>query len=157
MITQTEATATVSTPTTGSTTDMTFTFASPAEIFYNQSKNIRQVDVPAISGNMSILADHVPILGVLKPGVVTVFESDGNTKRFFVSSGSIAVHPDSSVQLLSEEAASIENLDPTACQDALSNSKRRLESAKDDKEKAEAQIEIDCAEAALKASSGVFQ
>ena len=29
------------------------------------------------------LAHHVPILGVLKPGVVSVFESDGNTKRYF--------------------------------------------------------------------------
>ena len=28
-------------------------------------------------------AHHVPILGVLKPGVVSVFETDGNTKRFF--------------------------------------------------------------------------
>lgn len=32
--------------------------------------------------NMSS-AHHVPILGVLKPGVVSVFETDGNTKRFF--------------------------------------------------------------------------
>jgi hypothetical protein len=51
-----------------------------------------------MSGNMGILgkwfekinerlsmflAHHVPILGVLKPGVVSVFESDGNTKRYF--------------------------------------------------------------------------
>jgi len=32
---------------------------------------------------LTILAHHVPILGVLKPGVVSVFESDGNTKRYF--------------------------------------------------------------------------
>jgi len=30
-----------------------------------------------------IVAHHVPILGVLKPGVVSVFELDGNTKRYF--------------------------------------------------------------------------
>ena len=44
-----------------------------------------------------------------------------------------------------------------ACQDALSEAQRRLSAAKDDKQKAEAQIEIDCAEAAIKASSGSFQ
>ncbi len=44
-----------------------------------------------------------------------------------------------------------------ACQDALSDAQRRLGSAKDEKQKAEAQIEIDCAEAAIKASSGAFQ
>jgi hypothetical protein len=30
-----------------------------------------------------LLAHHVPILGVLKPGVVSVYETDGNTKRYF--------------------------------------------------------------------------
>ncbi|CAF0863432.1 unnamed protein product [Adineta steineri] len=157
MSTRTQATATAPAPTAGSTADMVFTFASPSEVFYNQAKNVRQVDIPTMSGNMGILAHHVPILGVLKPGVVSVFEADGNTKRFFVSSGSIAVHPDSSVQLLAEEATLVDNLDTKACQDALSDAQRRLGSAKDDKQKAEFQIEIDCAEAAVKASSGAFQ
>ncbi len=44
-----------------------------------------------------------------------------------------------------------------AAQEALSEAQRRLGSAKDDKQKAEAQIEIDCAEAAVKAASGAFQ
>ena len=34
-----------------------------------------------------------------------------NNLLFLVSSGSIAVHPDSSVQLLAEEATLVENLD----------------------------------------------
>ncbi len=44
-----------------------------------------------------------------------------------------------------------------AAQDALSEAQRRLGSAKDDKQKAEAQIEVECAEAAIKAASGAFQ
>ncbi|CAF4859764.1 unnamed protein product [Rotaria sp. Silwood1] len=155
MSARTQATSTA--PASGSAADMLFTFASPSEVFYSQAKNVRQIDVPTVSGNMGILAHHVPILGVLKPGVVSVFEVDGNTKRFFVSSGSVAVHPDSSVQLLAEEATLIENLDSKAAHDALSEAQRRLGTAKDDKQKAEAQIEIDCAEAAIKAASGVFQ
>lgn len=74
-----------------------------------------------------------------------------------VSSGSIAVHPDGSVQLLAEEATLVENLDAKAAQDALADAQRRLGSAKDEKQKAEAQIEVDCAEAAIKAASGAFQ
>ncbi|CAF0866068.1 unnamed protein product [Didymodactylos carnosus] len=151
-------------------------------VFYNQSKNVKQIDVPSMSGNMGILgayylafllfkfsknwtyfilpmflAHHVPILGVLKPGVVAVIENDGTTKRYFVSSGSIAVHQDSSVQLLAEEAIIVENLDTKAAQDTLSDAQRKLQSAKDEREKAEAQIEIECAEAAIKASQGVWQ
>jgi len=177
MSARTQATSSTPAASSGSAADMIFTFASPAEVFYNQAKNIRQVDVPTMSGNMGILgkfiqqsflvlfgfsfhhfsAHHVPILGVLKPGVVSIFEADGNTKRFFVSSGSIAVHPDSTVQLLAEEATLVENLDAKAAQDALAEGQRRLGAAKDEKQKAEAQIEVDCAEAAIKASSGVFQ
>jgi len=157
MSARTQATSATPAPASGSAADMVFTFASPNEVFYNQSKNVRQIDVPTMSGNMGILAHHVPILGVLKPGVVSVFEVDGNTKRYFVSSGSIAVHPDASVQLLAEEATLVENLDPKSAQDALSEAQRRLGSAKDDKQKAEAQIEVDCAEAAIKAASGAFQ
>jgi F-type H+-transporting ATPase subunit delta len=157
MSARTQATSATPAPASGSAADMVFTFASPSEVFYNQAKNVRQIDVPTMSGNMGILAHHVPILGVLKPGVVSVFESDGNTKRYFVSSGSIAVHPDSSVQLLAEEATLVENLDAKAAQDALSEAQRRLGSAKDEKQKAEAQIEIECAEAAIKAASGAFQ
>jgi len=157
MSARTQATSATPAPASGSAADMVFTFASPNEVFYNQSKNVRQIDVPTMSGNMGILAHHVPILGVLKPGVVSVFELDGNTKRYFVSSGSVAVHPDSSVQVLAEEATLVENLDVKAAQDALSEAQRRLGSAKDDKQKAEAQIEVDCAEAAIKAASGAFQ
>lgn len=44
-----------------------------------------------------------------------------------------------------------------AAHDALSEAQRRLGAAKDEKQRAEAQIEVDCAEAAIKAASGVFQ
>ena len=39
------------------------------------------------------------------------FEMMKNLRLFSVSSGSIAVHPDASVQLLAEEATLVENLD----------------------------------------------
>ncbi|GFY60220.1 ATP synthase subunit delta, mitochondrial [Trichonephila inaurata madagascariensis] len=62
--------------------EMSFTFASPSEVFYEKA-NVKQVDVPSYSGSFGILADHVPTLAVLKPGVVTVFENDGAAKKFF--------------------------------------------------------------------------
>ena len=44
---------------------------------------MKQVDVPSFSGNFGVLADHVPILAVLKPGVVTVHENDTTSKQYF--------------------------------------------------------------------------
>ena len=131
--------------------EMSFTFASPGEVFYNQAKNVKQVDVPSLSGSFGILANHVPTLAVLKPGVVTITENEGKTKKFFVSSGSVAVNPDSSVQLLAEEAIAIDKLDLKSAQEQLSEAQRQLSSASNEAAKAEAQIAIETAEAVVRA------
>merc|ERR1712012_1543210 len=59
--------------------DMAFTFASTDQVFYNGA-SVKQIDVPSFSGSFGILPDHVPLLAVLKPGVVTVLEDDASTK-----------------------------------------------------------------------------
>ena len=66
--------------------------------------------MPSFSGNFGILPNHVPALAVLSPGVVTVYEDDGGAKKFFVSSGSITINEDASVQILAEEAHAIDQL-----------------------------------------------
>lgn len=68
-------------------------------MFYD-SVSVKQVDVPSFSGNFGILPKHVPILAVLKPGVVSVIEDSGSVKKIFVSSGTITINDDSSVQVL---------------------------------------------------------
>ena len=132
-------------------TEMQFTFASPAEVIYNQAKNVKQVDVPTLSGSFGILANHVPTLGTLKPGVVTVTESEGAVKKFFVSAGSVTVNADSSVQLLAEEAFALDKLDLKAAQEQLAEAQRSLSSASSDLQKAEAQIAAETAEAVIRA------
>ena len=67
--------------------------------------------MPATSGSFGILPDHVPTLAVLQPGVVVVHEDEGTTKKIFVSSGSVTINADSSVQILAEEATTIDKLD----------------------------------------------
>ncbi len=52
------------------------------QVFYNQA-NVKQIDVPSFSGSFGILPDHVPLLAVLKPGVIVVTEQDGASKKFF--------------------------------------------------------------------------
>ena len=66
--------------------------------------------MPSFSGNFGILPNHVPALSVLSPGVVTVYEEEEKAKKFFVSSGSITINEDASVQILAEEAHAIDTL-----------------------------------------------
>merc|ERR1711973_516081 len=111
---------------------MAFTFAAPNGVHYDAA-SVKQVDVPSFSGSFGILPNHVPALAVLKPGVVTVYEEDGEVKKFFVSSGSVTVNEDASVQILAEEAQSA------------------VGAAADDAAKAEAQIAVEVAEEIVKA------
>lgn len=90
---------------------------------------MRQVDVPSQSGNFGILPKHVPTLAVLSPGVVTVVENDGSIKKVFVSSGTITVNDDSSVQVLAEEACTIDQIDGQAARENLSRAQSELAQA----------------------------
>jgi len=151
LLSRTFATEAAAAPPARNPNEMAFTFAAPYQVYYNQA-NVKQVDVPSFSGAFGILPSHVPTLAVLKPGVVTVYEQDGTAKKFFVSSGSVTVNDDSSVQVLAEEAVPVELLDAAAAREALSAAQAELSRASQEKEKAAAQIAIEVAEALVEAS-----
>ena len=48
-----------------------------------KSADVVQVNIPAESGEMGILANHVPSIEQLKPGLVEVIEESGGSKQFF--------------------------------------------------------------------------
>jgi F0F1-type ATP synthase epsilon subunit len=53
------------------------------QTFYSE-QDVHQVTVPGADGDFGILANHVPTLTVLRPGVVTVMESaSGAAKTYF--------------------------------------------------------------------------
>ncbi|OQR69702.1 ATP synthase subunit delta [Tropilaelaps mercedesae] len=132
---------------------MAFTFASPSEMYY-QNSDVKQVDVPSYSGDFGILAYHVPCLAVLKPGVVTVYPKDGDLKRYFVSSGTITINEDSTVQVLAEEAVPVDRLDGGLVRDGLRKAQQQLASAGNQETKMEAQILVEVHEAMQKAVDG---
>uniref|UniRef100_A0A8C6EV79 ATP synthase F(1) complex subunit delta, mitochondrial n=1 Tax=Marmota marmota marmota TaxID=9994 RepID=A0A8C6EV79_MARMA len=119
-------------------------------VFFNGA-NVRQVDVPTLTGAFGILAAHVPTLQVLRPGLVVVHAEDGSTTKYFVSSGSITVNADSSVQLLAEEAVTLDMLDLGAARANLEKAQSELSGAADEATRAEIQIRIEANEALVKA------
>jgi hypothetical protein len=45
-----------------------------------------QVNLPAETGDMGVLANHVPSIEQLKPGLVEIIEESGGSKQFFRTS-----------------------------------------------------------------------
>lgn len=130
---------------------MTFTFASQSQVFYNNA-NVRQVDVPSFSGSFGILPSHVPTLAVIKPGVMTVYDDSGAAKKYFLSSGTVTINVDSSVQILAEEAAAVEELDLNSARDLLTKAQSAASTAATEEAKAEALITVEVAEELVKAA-----
>jgi len=131
--------------------EMSFTFAAPNALHYN-AVSVKQVDVPSFSGSFGILPAHVASLAVLKPGVVTVYEEDGAAKKFFVSSGSITINDDHSVQIIAEEAHKVEDLDLAAAKEVLAGAQADVAKAADEVSKAEAMIAVEVGEALVAAA-----
>merc|ERR1712080_30171 len=129
---------------------MQFSFSSPSEQYYANALDVKQVDCPTGTGAIGILPNHVPSLGVLAPGVLTVFGEGGKAEKFFVSSGSYTINFDSSVSIIAEEACRLDELDKDAATKALQAAQSSAGSG-DDVAKAEAEIEIQTLQAAIAA------
>merc|ERR1712227_252563 len=99
---------------------MAFSFASPIEEFYSRNTEVTQVDIPTQTGMIGVLPTHVPTFGCLAPGVMTVMQK-GSQEKFFVSSGSYTVNPDSSVSVIAEDAAPLADFDKEKAMAALNS------------------------------------
>ncbi|GME74849.1 unnamed protein product [Ambrosiozyma monospora] len=103
-----------------------------------------QLNVPGFSGEMGILANHVPIVEQLKPGVVEVIEEAGSTK-YFISGGFINVLPNSKVNITTVEAFKLEDFSAENVKTLLAEAQKNAASA-DEAVSAEANIQIEVLE-----------
>ncbi|KAI8075371.1 F1 complex, delta/epsilon subunit of ATPase [Gilbertella persicaria] len=122
------------------------TFVVPHKAIY-KSTSVQQVNLAATSGDMGILANHVPTIEQLNPGVVEVIESSEITKKFFVSGGFATINPDSSLNINAVEAFPLEEISLERVQSGLAEAQRQAGSATTDQEKAAAKIEVEVYEA----------
>jgi len=121
---------------------LTLNFFVPHNVEFS-GVEVEQVQVPAFTGDMGVLPGHVPTVVQMRPGVVSVTHSDKEVQKFFVSSGFAFVHADSTTDICAVEAVPVEQLDPEAVKKGLADYTAKLVNAKDDYEKASAQIGIE--------------
>jgi len=96
---------------------------------------------------MGILANHVPSIEPLRPGVVEVIESGSASKKWFVSGGFATVHPNNKLTINAVEAAPLENFSAETIRTNLAEAQRIIAGNGTEEQKAEARIEADVYEA----------
>ncbi|RMZ83478.1 hypothetical protein DV737_g1580, partial [Chaetothyriales sp. CBS 132003] len=102
-----------------------------------------QVNVPAESGEMGILAQHVPSIEQLKPGLIEIIEEAGGSKQFFLSGGFAVVQPDSVLSINAVEGFPLEDFSPEAVASQISEAQKIASGSGSEQDIAEAQIELE--------------
>ncbi|KAG8213941.1 F1 complex, delta/epsilon subunit of ATPase [Butyriboletus roseoflavus] len=111
------------------------------------SADVVQVNISAASGDMGILANHVPSIEPLRPGVVEVIESGNTSKKWFVSGGFANVHPGNKLTINVVEGSPLESFSPEAVRTNLQEALRVAAGNGSEEDRLEARIEADVYEA----------
>jgi len=104
-----------------------FEIVTPERVVLKQ--DALQVTVPTTSGEITILPDHIPLISILKPGVIEVKRVDNVIEVMAVSDGFIEVLKDKIV-ILADTAERAEELDEEKIREAHQRAEELKKTAK---------------------------
>ncbi|OAL57121.1 hypothetical protein IQ07DRAFT_627029 [Pyrenochaeta sp. DS3sAY3a] len=107
-----------------------------------KSQDVVQVNLPAETGEMGVLAGHVPSIEQLKPGLVEVIEEQGS-KQFFLSGGFAVVQPDSKLSINAVEGYPLEDFSAEAVRNQIAEAQKIASGSGSEVDIAEAKIELE--------------
>tara|TARA_Y100001970_G_C13881800_1_gene674200 strand:+ start:251 stop:670 length:420 start_codon:yes stop_codon:yes gene_type:complete len=113
--------------------------------FISQEKTLfegqaKMVVMDGQEGQLGIVKGHSPLLAVLKPGPVRMVSDDGE-EVFFTNGGFAEIQPDS-ITILVDSAERADDLDEAKIIKAKEEAEKLLKDKKDEKDFAEASIQL---------------
>ena len=110
-----------------------FEIATPERVLMKE--DILSVSVPTTSGEVTILPDHIPLISILKSGVLEIHLLSGDISLMSVSGGFLEVLKNKIV-ILADTAEKAEELDEQRIKDAREKAEemRQSEKSKDEVE-----------------------
>ncbi|MEQ1943629.1 F0F1 ATP synthase subunit epsilon [Mesorhizobium sp. VNQ89] len=113
-----------------------FELVSPERLLV--SEQVESVVIPGTEGEMTVLANHAPVMTTIKPGVVTVKTVAGATERYCVFGGFADILP-SGCTLLAESAVDVGSIDRDDLARRIKNAGEDVADAKDSHSKQKAE------------------
>ncbi len=127
-------------------TSFPFTLISPEKVLFDQE--VHMVVIPGIEGDIGILPDHAPLLTLLRPGVVTVYEEGKILVKIFVDGGFSEVTSEKCVALVTE-GTPLEALEKSALEIEIKNLLEDMADNKTPEERKNADQNLDIAKTKL--------
>jgi F-type H+-transporting ATPase subunit epsilon len=97
------------------------------------SGEVEMVSTRTTTGSIGVLANHTPLLAILDPTELRLYESEGEVVRFAQGEGYLQVAGNRAL-LLVEEAHPPDDLDVSDLQERLQRAERELEGSEEDSE-----------------------
>ncbi|RWB19188.1 MAG: F0F1 ATP synthase subunit epsilon [Mesorhizobium sp.] len=113
-----------------------FELVSPERLLV--SEQVEFVVIPGAEGEMTVLAQHAPVMTTIKPGVVTVKAAAGKEERYVVFGGFADILP-SGCTLLAESATHVNDIDRADITRRIQEAREDAADAKDDESRAKAE------------------
>lgn len=110
----------------------TFELVSPERLLV--SEQVESVVIPGSEGEMTVMANHAPVMSTIKPGVVTVKTASGKEERFVVFGGFADILP-KSCTLLAESSVHARDFDKADLARRIQSAREELSGASDDSHK----------------------
>ena len=113
-----------------------FELVSPERLLV--SEQVESVIIPATEGEMTVMANHAPVMTTVKPGVVTVKPVSGAEERYVVFGGFADILPEGCT-LLAESAIAVKDIDRDDLARRIQDAKEDAADAKDDESRTKAE------------------
>jgi len=114
---------------------LSFALVSPERELFNGE--VDHVVVPGSEGEFGVSPNHAPVMSVIKPGALKVF-NEGGERRIFVNGGFADVTPEG-LTVLAEEAVDLADVDPAQLDQDLKNAGEDLRDANNEAKRDAAQ------------------
>jgi len=113
-----------------------FELVSPERLLVSES--VESVIIPGTEGEMTVMANHAPVMATIKPGVVTVKPVSGAEQRYVVFGGFADILPEGCT-LLAESAVPVADINKDDLARRIQDAKEDLADAKSDEERTKAE------------------
>ncbi len=115
-----------------------FDLVSPENLVF--SGEVEHVVVPGTEGEFGVLANHAPLIAMLKPGILRILGA--NEQRIMVVGGFAEVNPDG-LTVLADRAVPVDELDPAVLAGEIKDAEEDAADAPSDAARDRLQLKLD--------------
>ncbi|MEK7131302.1 MAG: ATP synthase F1 subunit epsilon [Patescibacteria group bacterium] len=104
-----------------------FKIVTPEKVIYENE--IFQVSIPTMSGEITVLPNHIPLVSVLKAGELRIKDKDGE-HNMAVSGGFLEVRGKNEIIILADHAERVADIDIAKAEEARQRAEEQMKNIK---------------------------